>query len=256
MENLTSLMGGARPSFTLAILATFIVAGTVKGVSGLGLPTVAVALLGLIMPPAEAAALLIVPSLVTNLWQLFCGPSLKLLLYRLWPMLAGICMGTWGGGWLMTGRDLSLTASALGWALMAYAAIGLAALKLHVAPARERWLAPMVGAVTGCVTSVTGVFVIPAVPYLQGMNLNKDELVQSMGLAFTCSTLALALNLLCAGQLHSSAAGMSFFAVLPALAGMALGQWVRGRVSLVTFRRIFFGALFLLGAHLAAKPFL
>ena len=46
----------------LAIFSSFFVAGGVKGVSGLGLPTVSLALLGLVMPPAVAAALLVVPS--------------------------------------------------------------------------------------------------------------------------------------------------------------------------------------------------
>ena len=56
--------------FSLALITfTFLLAGFVKGVIGLGLPTVAVGLLGLVMPPAEAAALLVVPSMVTNLWQ-------------------------------------------------------------------------------------------------------------------------------------------------------------------------------------------
>lgn len=47
-------------------LAVFLLAGFVKGVIGLGLPTVAVGLLSLVMPPVQAAALLILPSMVTN----------------------------------------------------------------------------------------------------------------------------------------------------------------------------------------------
>ena len=51
----------------VAVIAfTFLVAGLVKGVVGMGLPTVAMGLLGLVMPPVQAAALLVVPSLVTT----------------------------------------------------------------------------------------------------------------------------------------------------------------------------------------------
>ncbi|MDR6287867.1 putative membrane protein YfcA [Inquilinus ginsengisoli] len=70
--------------FLLPIALTFLLAGFVKGVLGLGLPTVAMGLLGLAMAPAQAAALLVVPSLVTNLWQLFAGPRFGGLLRRLW----------------------------------------------------------------------------------------------------------------------------------------------------------------------------
>ena len=69
------------------ILFTFLLAGTVKGVVGLGLPTISVGLLGLVMPPMQAAALLIVPSMVTNIWQLADGRSPFAMLVRLWPML-------------------------------------------------------------------------------------------------------------------------------------------------------------------------
>ena len=50
--------------------AVFIAAGIVKGVVGLGLPTLSMALLALAMALAQAAALLILPSLVTNVWQM------------------------------------------------------------------------------------------------------------------------------------------------------------------------------------------
>ncbi|HBV1052187.1 TPA: hypothetical protein MDO21_004429 [Klebsiella pneumoniae] len=43
---------------TISFLLIFIAAGLVKGVTGMGLPTVAMGLLGLLMPPQAAAALL------------------------------------------------------------------------------------------------------------------------------------------------------------------------------------------------------
>ena len=57
------------------LFATFLLAGLVKGVIGLGLPTIAMGLLAIVLPPAQAAALLVVPSFVTNVWQLAFGPS-------------------------------------------------------------------------------------------------------------------------------------------------------------------------------------
>ena len=77
-----------------AIAGAFLLAGFVKGVIGLGLPTVSIGLLGLLMTPAQAAAILVVPSLVTNIWQAAVGGGLLALARRLWPLLAGICIGT------------------------------------------------------------------------------------------------------------------------------------------------------------------
>jgi hypothetical protein len=92
------------PALTLLVIGTFLLAGTVKGVIGLGLPTVAMGLLGLAMLPAQAAALLIIPSTITNLWQLAFGGHLGALSKRLWPMLLLIFLGT-GLGSLWLGMD-------------------------------------------------------------------------------------------------------------------------------------------------------
>ncbi len=239
----------------LLIAGTFLLTGLVKGVIGLGLPTVAMGLLGLAMPPAHAAALLLVPSLVTNVWQLFAGPHFGALLGRLRGMMLGILVGTLAGSGLITGTAAPTAAAALGGALALYALVGLAKLRLRVPPASERWAGPLVGAATGLVTGATGVFVIPAVPYLGSLGLERDDLVQALGLSFTASTLALAAGLAWHGALPLQAAGTSLLALAPALAGMALGGWLRARVRPETFRLCFFVGLLALGAELIWRGF-
>ena len=241
-------------SYLPLILATFLLAGLVKGVVGLGLPTISVGLLGLVMPPMQAAALLLVPSMVTNIWQLADGRNPWPMLRRLWPMLLGIVLGTLLlGGWLR-GRDLAQASQWLGMALVLYAGLGLLAVRFHVRPAQEAWLAPLIGAATGALTALTGVFVIPAVPYLQAIGLEKDELVQALGLSFSVSTLALAASLGQRGELLQPALlGLSLLALVPALLGMAGGQWLRRRISAQLFKRCFFIGLLLLGAELSLR---
>jgi len=237
---------------TLVIIAalTFLLAGFVKGMIGLGLPTVAVGLLGLAMPPAQAAALLVVPSLVTNVWQLAVGPGFLALVRRLWPMLLCFCIGTWAGSaCLSTGASRHASAM-LGAALVIYAALGLAAIRFQVPAGAERWCSPLVGILTGLIAVATGVFVIPAVPYLQALGLKKDELVQALGLSFTVSTVALASVLMAEGVFRLPVAGASLLALVPAAAGMLAGQWVRARVHAERFRVCFFIGLLLLGLHL------
>lgn len=238
------------------IFCVFLLAGLVKGVVGLGLPTVAVGLLGIVMAPRESAALLVVPSLVTNVWQLAAGPAFAPLLRRLWPTLVAIVLGTLGGGLLLPGVDGAAAAAALGGALLMYALAGLASFVLHVPAGAERAAGPLVGLVTGVVTAATGVFVIPAVPYLQGLRLERDALVQALGLCFTVSTVALGASLLLAGEYPAGAAGMSLAALVPAMIGMTCGQWIRGRIRAATFRRCFFVGLLGLGLHLMLKPLL
>jgi len=134
------------------VLAVFVLAGFAKGVIGLGLPTISMGLLAVVLPPAEAAALLILPSLVTNVWQMVDGPHLRAMLRRLWPLNLGVCIGTWGGAAFLSGLGGPYGALALGVALMAYAVSGLAALKLTVPQSAEPWLGPLVEALGPALT--------------------------------------------------------------------------------------------------------
>ena len=177
---------------SLALVAsTFVLAGFVKGMIGLGLPTVAMGLLALVMTPAQAAALLVVPSFITNVWQAI-GPEWTPLVRRLWPMLLGICAGTWAGGGLLTAHGGTRASVGLGAVLVLYGMLGLTSIEFSLPPRLEPWFAPLIGATTGIVTAATGVYMIPSAPYLQAIGLRKDALVQALGLSFTVSTLALA----------------------------------------------------------------
>jgi uncharacterized membrane protein YfcA len=240
--------------FMSAVTATFFAAGIVKGVTGMGLPTVAMGVLGVLTSPLTAASLLIAPSFVTNVWQLFAGPGFGPLLRRFWPMMTAIIAGTMLGSSWLAASDTSLTTRGLGATLVLYAVYALFARQLRVPEAMEPWLSPVIGAATGLVTGSTGVFVIPAVPYLQALGLAKDDLVQALGLSFTVSTIALAASLGIRGAFDNGNLALSVLAILPALAGMWAGQVLRGRIAPATFRRWFLICLLLLGAEMCLGP--
>jgi uncharacterized membrane protein YfcA len=237
----------------LFVAAAFVLAGFVKGVVGLGLPAIAMGLMSLVLLPAQAAAILIVPSLVTNVWQLWAGPDFRGLVRRLWPMLAAVCAGVWlGSGWL-AGEQAGAARVALGFALAIYAALALADIRLPAPGRREGAAAPIVGLLTGLVTAATGVFTIPAVPYLQSLGLEKEDMIQALGLSFLVATVALGLSLAGDNVYDADLLLGSCLAVLPALAGMALGTRLRHRMPAETFRRWFLIGLLALGAYLAAR---
>lgn len=232
--------------------AVFAIAGLIKGVIGLGLPTVSMGLLAIVMPPLQAAAVLVLPSFLTNVWQMAGGPSLPAVARRLWPMLLAACLGTWAGAGLMVGPYAKYGSILLGVALIAYALTGLRSKPFTISASQEIWLGPLTGAITGLITAATGVFVIPSVPYLQALGFSKEELIQALGLAFTVSTIALAVNIAFAGALNFGATGPTLVALVMAFAGMWAGQALRSRLSPEIFRRCFFAGLLLLGVYLAA----
>ncbi|WP_199904761.1 sulfite exporter TauE/SafE family protein [Pectobacterium brasiliense] len=238
------------------MMVVFLLAGVVKGVIGLGLPTIAMGLLTLVMPAASAAGLLIVPSLVTNIWQLACGPAFLSLIKRFWTLFAGIIIGTFWNGLPALTSSSSWTSAALGGILVVYGLWGIMATALPQPGRHEVWLSPLVGYITGAITAATGVFVIPAVPYLQCLRLNKNDLVQALGLAFTVSTLGLALQLMQGMGLQGINLWQSMLALIPALLGMIIGQRLRHAISEAVFRRCFFIGLIALGGYMAARGLL
>lgn len=235
-----------------AIVATFLIAGLVKGVIGLGLPTVSLALLTVALGLPNAMALLLIPSFVTNLWQACAGGNGATILRRLWPFLLMATVTVWLGATALTRVDLALLSALLGVILIAYAATSLAGFRVAIPSRQEIWVGPLVGSANGILTGMTGSFVVPGVLFLQAIGLPRDMLVQAMGMLFTLSTLALAAALQGNRLLTGELGALSAMALVPAVVGLALGQRVRRRLSEQRFRRVFFVALLLLGAYIVA----
>ena len=237
--------------FLFLIAGVFLLAGFVKGVIGLGLPTVAMGLLATRMPPAQALAIVIVPAIVTNIWQTFVGPYLRDITRRLWPLMIGTVIGILSGAGLMTGPYAPYGTVVLGILLVIYALLGLTKVRFSVSRPNEKWLGGIVGLVTGVISAATGVQVIPSMPFMQAIGMEKDELVQALGVFFTTATVALAFNLTGAGLLNATVALPGGVAMAAAFAGMYLGQVLRARMDADTFRRWFLIAMMLLGIYLA-----
>ena len=241
--------------FALAafVAAVFLLAGGIKGVLGLGLPTVGMGLLSIVMTPAQAAGILVIPALVTNIWQVALGPTLLALVRRFALMIVATVIGTFSTVEFLTKSSGSTATGALGAVLAAYGIYGLVGARLEIRPRWERWLSPLLGFVTGMLNGATGVFVIPAAPYLTSLRLDKEELVQSVGInAFICP-FALAAALMVHGELRIEVAGSWVVALVFSLAGMYVGQIVRQRTAEQVFRRAFFIGLLALGAYMCLR---
>ncbi len=232
------------------ILATFLLAGLVKGVIGLGLPTVSLAILTVAIDLPTAMTLLLVPSFVTNLWQAMVGGYARLILQRTWPFLLAATLSIWIGAQALNHLQLSLLSALLGILLAAYSIVSLVGFRWSISTRQASWLGPLLGLVNGTLTGMTGSFVVPGVLYLQALGFDRNALIQAMGMLFTLSTLALAAALQGNALLDLKLGAYSALALLPAVVGMLLGQRIRRFVSEALFRKLFFIALLALGVYI------
>ena len=240
-------------SLLIFIAAAFLLAGFIKGVIGLGLPTVSMGLLAVTMPPSQALAIVIVPAIVTNIWQTFVGPYLRNIIIRLWPLMVGTAFGIWLNGDMLTGPYARYGTIILGILLAIYATISLRKFTFHVAPSNEKWVGGIVGVITGAISAATGVQVVPSMPFMQSIGMERDELVQALGVYFTVATLALAFNLTSAGLFNAATALPGVIALVASFVGMFIGQAVRTRMEPDTFRRWFLISMIFLGIYLVGS---
>lgn len=238
------------------IAATFLIAGGVKGVVGLGLPTISLALLTAAFGLKEAIALMLIPSFVTNAWQGLVGGALVSILGRLWLLLMFACVGIWFCTGILARSDVYLLSGLLGAVLCLYAMVSLSSWQIPSPGRHEKWLSPLVGLANGFLTGLTGSFVVPGTFYLQALGLTRDVLVQAMGVMYTVSTLALGMALAKNSLLPPDLGVISGVAVLPALAGMLIGQRVRHSLPETIFSRVFFSVLLILGLYISGRAFL
>ena len=241
----------------IGIALTFFAAGATKGISGMGLPTVSMGLLGLFMPPASAAALLVLPSLLTNVLQCM-GKHFRGIAAVLWPMWIGILAGA-----LLTPLPSLASGTAtirlsLGGVLLAYAAYGLLrpAVTLRLSHGMLLFVALPVGLITGVLTAATGIFIVPMTMFLQMLPFEKERMIQALGLSFTVSTVALGASLGWSNSWQALSSVEGVAALACALVGMNVGARMRERISATTFRTMLFVIFGVLGAAIIAKELL
>ena len=235
------------------VVLVFFVAGTIKGLIGFGLPTVSIAILAAFLGLIEAMTLMLLPSLITNLFQGLVGKYLIRLIRRYWSLFIFGAVFTWLSSSLLSTGHAATFAVILGVVLTLYGISSLYSLQLPSPGSRERWISPLVGIVSGGITGITGVFLVPAVGYLQALRMERDELIQAIGLWVTVATLSLAFSLKDHDLFSNELGLLSLTAVLPALLGMWVGRILRPRLSESAFRHLFFAALMLLGVYISVS---
>ena len=234
-------------------MAVFLLAATVKGTLGIGLPLVAVPLLALSRPSTQAIALMVMPVLVSNAWQVWDSGISRRGVARFMPLIATLVPSTL----LTVHLTLALPEATLRavLAVIVLIAVALLALPLHlqVPPARERLWSAAIGAVSGLmggVSTLTGPVIIS---YLLSLRLSREVFVGSISVIYLCGALPLFGAMTIQGRIGRDELLLSTLALAPMALGLALGKRLRGHLSEFWFRRALMAFLVVVALGLILK---
>ena len=236
--------------------ATFLLAGIVKGVLGMGLPVVAMALLAATLGLKTAIVLTLIPALVTNGWQALVGGGFVELSRRLWPMLVMAVIGIWFGVSVLAASSSDALLVMLALVLIAYAGWSLTRPQIAPPGRLEPFLSPIVGGSSGILYGMVGIYMVPGVLYLQALGLPRDRLVQALGMSFFVISVALLAAMQQHAILDHDAVALSVAALVPVSIGMIVGRRLRGLFSETQYRTAFFVGLIVAGVYILARALL
>jgi uncharacterized membrane protein YfcA len=242
--------------FALAwCVVSLAVAGVVKGVLGIGIPLVSISLLSMAVPVPFAVALLPIPMLVANVWQSARGGYFGYTVRRFWPLLLAMLAGVALGAQFLVVADPRMLDVLVGVAVVVFTVTTFLDFRLSVPAGAERVIGVAAGAVGGALGGVSTLFGPPIVMFLVALGLDKDRFVGCVSTIYLFCSIALLAAFTGVDFLGPGEWLRSALAALPLLAGMLLGQTLRGRADEALFRRLLMVVLLLSGMRLIAKAF-
>lgn len=237
----------------LIAAAVLALGGFSKGLLGVGLPMVAIPVLSTFMPIRDVVAVIYFPMLATNLWQAFQGGYLTVTIKRFWPMLLVMCVTIWLGTLSLVRLDAATISVLVGIAVAAFAAMSLAKPQFRIPPRWEQPASIGAGVVGGFLGGMALIGGPPVIMVLVALHLKKEEFIGAMGLIYLAMLIPAGVSLTSLGVIESRHVLPGLAALVPVLAALALGQWVRGRVDQERFRKILLGAMVLIGLNLIRR---
>lgn len=242
------------PVETLLLIAlAFFGGGLSKGIVGIGLPLVSLPFLAVMLPPLQAIAMLAIPIISTNIFQIFHGGLFFAVLRRYWTMIVAVAITAILASSLIVAVNNEILLTIIGGVITAVGLMRLIRLPVGIPERHEKWLNPIVGITSGLVGSVSNLFGPPVFTYLFMRGTDKDTFIVVIAMVFLVGAVPLHGNLILLGVTTSEILILSALASLPVFTGMAIGTWLRSRFSPAVFERILIVVIVVAGLNLVRR---
>lgn len=241
------------PAMLRLIAFAMALGGLVKGAIGIGLPIVCVAVLSQFVEVHLVLALVTIPICLTNFWQAIHAGSPLEPIRRFWPMILCLLVSLWLSAKLVVRIEPETLYGLIGCAVLIFTVTSFIQPSRGLTPATERWAGPLAGLLGGVLGGLSAMWGPPMMMYFVMLRLPKEEFIRAVGLVWFAASLPLVAGYVENGVLNERTVQLSALACLPALAGLWLGQWIRGFIDQESFREVLLLALFLIGLNLIRR---
>ncbi len=241
------------PAVLAFVFAAFVLGGVVKGTLGVGLPMFVIPLISYSMPAAKAIAILMLPVLVSNLWQLIQSGISREGLKRFMPLIIGLVVTTL----LAVRATLNLPDSTLRVIVACVVLIAVALLSFNWQPKaalkREPLWSAGVGLLSGLMGGVSTLSGPLIISYLMALKLPREIFVGTVSAIYFAGAVSIYGSMIALNQIDHTQLATSFAALLPMSVGLIIGQRLRGKLSEQVFRRVMLGFLSIVALGLIFK---
>ena len=234
----------------------FLFAGTIKGLVGLGMPTTVVGILSQFTDPRQAIALLLLPILISNTWQIYRSRMAMKVFKKLWVFCFVLCALVFITSQFAATISTNVLTISVGIVIILFVVTNFFLKTFAIPDNADKTYQIGFGAAAGVMGGLTSLWAPPVVAYLFSKNLSKDEFVASVGVLLMAGSIPLLGGYITAGLTTPMLLLYSLGMVIPTLAGFAVGEWARSFLQAEQFRKILLAIFLLLGTNLIVNAFL
>lgn len=240
----------------MIVCAALAAGGLLKGATGAGTPIVAVPVIAAIFDVRLAVAVLALPNLCTNLWQLHTYREHRL--DGAWTarfVIAG-AVGAGAGTYLLAIVHERILVLSLAIVITCYIVLRLMRPQLKISEKIGRSLATPVGLVGGLLQGAAGISAPVSVSYLNAVRLDRPVFIFTISSFFAAMSLVQLPALAATGLLSTQLLLISLLALIPLLVALPLGAYAARRLTPGGFDRLILLLLAVLAVRLYASAIL
>jgi uncharacterized membrane protein YfcA len=208
------------------------------------------------LPPLQAIALLVVPVISTNIFQVFHQGLFVAVARRYWSLILTIAITATLASRLIVSVNNEALSIAIGFIIAIIGLMRVIQLPVGIPDRHEVWLNPLIGVISGLVGSVSNLFGPPVFAYLSMRGIKKDSFIVGIAMVFLVGAIPLHANLFVLGVTTSETLILSTLITIPVVAGMALGTWLRSRFSQAMFENTLVAIIIVAGLNLIRRGLL